>query len=199
MTAPDIAVLVKDIVVSVVPLLTIWIAYKTLRMAYDNISAPYRQKLYEKQMEGAVLVLEAAKALHDAAQVHIMRQPKLCLETDEARQQLRAVTAQPIQEFSKQRDKWFIYMPETFNDSLSHFSHILNAVSAFHPFAKQYPPELVNSKDPGLAVNEAYVGIIRAARKCIGTDPLSGAVLKSFGAPERPSIGPDGKAEPAPS
>ena len=72
-------------------------------------------------------------------------------------------------------------MPEDFDKALRQFVFVFNAITAPSPVASQYPNNLVHSQDPGMDLNIAYGDVIRAARKHMGTDPLSKEVSRTLG------------------
>ncbi len=149
-------------------------------LAYRERTAKYRERLYERQLDGFAEVLVAFDRYYKAALYVVHQQPHLRF-TDETRGQLRSDTVESSIDFYQTHTRWSVFLPRGFNDAIAAFTKIFNAVSAPSSVARQYDPALVYTDDPGLVLSEAYQAVVQAARREVGTEALSRETLRVIG------------------
>ena len=160
------------------------IAAFSLWLNYKSRVSSHRELFYEKQIEAFVAVMNALNPLYNACQDFIVLNGfRLNSHTRlEFRLAMGNGDISGIRrEFYQQHQKWGLFLPAYMEDQISHFIKVLNAISAPDDIANQYPPELVNSRDPGLELSKAYSDVISAARRGLGVEPLSKEILKLMG------------------
>lgn len=148
-------------------------------LSYRERTHLYREKLYEKQLEGYSDVVEALTNFYGAAVGYITAHGHRL--DDQTRPGLRAETLDLNQSFHAKWQKWSIFLPDEFNDSLSGFIKLFNGISAPVSVSHQYPAEIVNADDPGRLLANAYSETIEACRKFLGTEPLTEETLAMIG------------------
>ena len=161
------------------------VAAFSVYLTYRGRASPYQGKLYSKQLSGLAEVFHAVTALYDAAQHSIVElglssRKSLCLD-DETRPQLRLRTQQQRQALHNKWEEWAIFLPNEINEALNSFIDLLNGISVHPTVAWQYPAHFVNAEDPGGLLQTVYENVVRKARKCLGTEPLSQQTLKLIG------------------
>jgi len=156
------------------------VAGLSVYLSYKSRISPYREMLYSKQLEGYAEVVYALSDFYTATLAFITVQ-KNCRLDDNTRFELRRITVNENQALYRKQQKWAIFLPKEMSDRLSDFVKLFNGISAFPEVAYQYPKEIVYANDPGLLLANAYTKVIEAARKGLGTEPLSQETLRLFG------------------
>lgn len=160
------------------------VAGLSVYLLYKARASPYREKLYSKQLERYAEVVDALSEFYETAQSFIIKAhitAQGCRLDDNTRPALRLKTIDKHQAFARKYQKCAIFLPREMNDALSAFLKLFNGISAPPEVAQQYPKEIVNAYDPGGLLGDAYTKVIEAARKGLGTEPLSQETLKLIG------------------
>jgi len=169
--------------------LAIMVAALSLWLNYKSRSSVHREYFYQKQIDAFVALMNALNPLHNACQDFIALNG-FRLNSDTRLQFRLAMSRGGIsefyREFSLQHQKWALFLPSYMQEEISAFIKTLSAVSAPDDIANQYSPNLVNSKDPALELSKAYSGVVSAARRGLGVEPLSQEILKLLGEAKPP-------------
>jgi hypothetical protein len=155
------------------------VAALTIYLSYKARTSPYREMLYSRQLEGYADVVGALTEFYIAGLNFIVRQGHRL--GDDTRPKLRLATLGVSLAFHSKHQKWAIFLPKDMNEALGRFVQLFNAVSAHPQAAHQYPSEIVYANDPGGLLAEAYAKVVAAARKGLGTEPLSEETLRIIG------------------
>ena len=155
------------------------VAGLSVYLSYKARTSPYREMLYSRQLEGYAEVIDALTRFYVTAQSSLAAQGFRL--DDKTRPILRAETMDEHVAFYHKHQKWAIFLPREMNDALSAFINTFNAISAPPKVAQLYPREMVNANDPGGLLGHAYSRVVEAARKGLGTEPLSQETLKLIG------------------
>ncbi|HEV2862051.1 MAG TPA: hypothetical protein VGX48_13665 [Pyrinomonadaceae bacterium] len=165
------------------------VAALSLWLNYKSRSSVHREYFYQKQIDAFVAIMNALNPLHNACQDFIVlngfrlnSETRLKFRLAISRGELSAF----YREFSLQHQTWALFLPSYMQEQISGFIKTLSAISAPDDVANQYPPNLVNSKDPGLELSKAYSGVVSAARRGLGVEPLSQEILKLLGEAKPP-------------
>ena len=148
-------------------------------LAFKSRISSFREKIYLKQIEGFVEIIIAINDFHNFAQNFIATN-KWTLN-DKKKSLLRSKSLDKNLKLHYILQKWVIFFPVQFNEAVTKFIESFNAITA-PSFAKHiYPQNIVNTKDPGKIIGNAYLHIIKIARIYLGTEPLSQDILKLLG------------------
>lgn len=155
------------------------VAGLSIYLSFKSRTSPYREMLYSKQLEGFAEVVGLLTEFYVTAQSFIAA--KGCQLDDNTRPKLRLQTIDKNLAFHRGYQKWAIFLPKEMNDRLLAFVELFNGISALPEVAHQYPKEIVYANDPGGLLGDAYTKVVEAARKGLGTEPLSRETLKLIG------------------
>jgi hypothetical protein len=185
MTATEIIQLTGIIGTSIVGLGGVLAAMLTVFLNYKGRSAPFKQALYAKQIEGCVEVYTVVQKFHDQFQGFVCHHACV-LGTEDVKLECRRTCVEVMRELANVEAKWTLFMPHEMNQAIHDLKITFWAltVPADPRLTAQYPQHLQTSRDPGMAFNVAYIEVIRAARKTIGTDPLTKEVFAALGHPK---------------
>lgn len=99
--------------------------------------------------------------------------------------ELRQQTGELSHKVATAQGKWMLLLPSEFNKALEDYRSVFSAVTAPSFVTKGYPPELVNSMDPGMDLANAYTQVVNVSRKFLGTDTLTSSVSKMIGSRDK--------------
>jgi hypothetical protein len=156
------------------------VAALSLFFTYKSRTALYRDKLYTKQIDGYTEIMKVLSELFADTLVYVTVHHPL---NDEQRAALRTQTVGKYNLLMQTNQKWSIFLPKEFEEQVGNFIKVFLGISAFGDYVSGYPSEITGSSDPGKLLAGAYQKVIAAARKGIGTEPLSQETLKLLGKP----------------
>ena len=179
MTGQEIGELVVKLVTALVPLGMLYIGYRTLRLAYQNTNAHFRQKLYEKQMDGATQLYAAVENVTDKALGWVFTRSDGC-DAVEHLASLEPTTKEASEALARIVSKCRLCMPSDVNAAVLEHTQILER--ATNPKNAEMIAPMGVTPVPLIRLMEADFRVLQRLRACIGTDTLSDAVRKSLGA-----------------
>ena len=156
---------------------SVWLSYK-------NRGATHRDKLYERQMDGYVVVLKALNELYGGCQRFVVENGFRLDDAGRVKFRLamsRGELAPAYRKLAQVHQDWILFLPPELGEAITKFNRVLMALSAEPQVSKQYPDGLVYSSDPGWDISVAYQEVVRAARRAIGVEPLSAEILRVVG------------------
>ena len=106
------------------------------------------------------------------------------LDGDSVRIELRETAGESNHKAATAEGKWMLVLPTEFNEAVTNFRHVFNAVSVPSGFTKGYPDALVQSADPTMDLANAYTKVVNVARKYLGTDMLASHIPDTLGKPK---------------
>jgi hypothetical protein len=140
----------------------------------------YRERLYDKQLDGFTDIHNALNGLNGKVinvftsllPLHHGREPL----PDDVRWGVRGHVQDEWQAFDAAQARWAIVIPRSVGTALAAYSNVLLAVTA-PPDAGHYDVALVHHVDPSMPVAEAHAKVVAAMREAVGVEPLTGATL----------------------
>lgn len=154
------------------------VAGLSVYLSYKARTSPYREMLYSRQLEGCAEVVDALTKLFVAMTSSIMDQGWPLDES--ARREVNSATAEEFSTFYRVHQKWGIFLPREMSDAVSAFSSLLAKLLASPGLRQAFPTLMVETSDPVGLLADAYATVVKAARKSLGTEPLSQETLDLF-------------------
>lgn len=190
MTAHELAEVIHELVPVVIGGAGIALAAWSRWVDHKNRKAYFRQKIYDRQVEGCGVLVEAIVRLCKSAELNIDPPDDEPNEIDNSRNRLREKTAKPYEELLDARNKWTVYLPNEVNSAISHFITMFNALSFPVSITRSFPKAFAISGSPSLALDLAYREVINAVRSFLGIDTLSQENMALLGAQLKPKTFP---------
>jgi hypothetical protein len=178
MTAPDMAPLLPSgvgLVTALVLALSVYLNYKVRHN-------PFRQAVYNKQMEAYFDIAESMANLYTAAQtVLAVTNPRH--KGEDARRQFRAVLREEHERYTGTVNRALIVLPSKVKAAVDHFNETILTIGApdegqpvgLGPTAADPDP------DPGAALTAAFERAINCIRHHLAIDPLTSGMLREMG------------------
>jgi hypothetical protein len=154
----------------------------SLWLNYRERTQKLREALYTKHAEAFTEIMPRLADVHMEAQRFIAMQG--CTLDSKTRPELRLNIANVASAYREALQRWYVFLPEAVISQLESFQKVLNGISSLDPNSRLYPPEYINSKDPGLLLGQAYTAVITAMRKSLGVEQLTAQTLKLIGEPK---------------
>jgi hypothetical protein len=154
----------------------------SLWLNYRERTQKLREALYTRHAEAFAEILPRLADLHMQAQSFIVMEG--CILNSKTRPELRLKIASVDKIYREALQRWYVFLPDAVISQLETFRTVLNGISSPDPNSSLYPPEYINSKDPGLLLSQAYTAVITVTRKYLGVEQLTAQTLKLIGEPK---------------
>lgn len=147
------------------------VAALSLYLTYRARLSPYREKIYDRQLDAASDVLQALGKLHDQIQGIISAGGMKGAESD-----LQVMTADARTEFFRSYRRWDVVLAKPVTDAIAEYMQILEEVSS--KLYGVHTLEKITVREAASKLAESYSEVLGAARQSIHVTELTTETLR---------------------
>ncbi len=173
---------VAQIMSSGVALMGALVAGLSVYFNYRGRHNPFRQAVYNRQMDAYFDITESMSNLYTAA-LYVLAANDCWPDEEEARARFRTAVREEHEKFTATVNRSLIVLPSRVKAALDHFNEALLAIS--EPAGQQRPADRTDSKDgparPEAGLSQAYQRAVNCIRHHLAVDSLTTGMLNEMG------------------